>query len=89
MVRGSETWKTVPEEPTEAMWGGLARDMVMWTRFTSHTGADLHKHLRSIGTPIPLWLQQEIPDTDRVPAKGTVAACIYKAMIEVAPPPPV
>jgi hypothetical protein len=72
----------VPQEPTEAMWGELARDIVMWDRFQRRDGLDLHKHLKSIGRPMPEWLAKEIPDTDRVPPKGTVAACIYKAMLE-------
>ena len=72
----------VPEEPTTVMWGGLARDIVMWSRFTKHSGTDLYKHLNSIGTRIPDWLREEIKDTDHVPPKGTVAACIYKAMLE-------
>lgn len=76
----------VPKEPTEAMWGNLARDIVMWTRFTGiPTGEGLHKHLRSIRPdPIPEWLTKEIPDTNQTPPKGTVAACIYKAMLEAA-----
>jgi hypothetical protein len=74
----------VPMEPTEPMWSELARDIVMWDRFPRHTGADLHAHLRSLGRTIPDWLAKEIPDTDQVPPKGTVAACIYKAMIEAA-----
>ena len=73
-------------EPSKEMWGGLARDIVMWTRFTGiPTGEGLHKHLRSIRPdPIPEWLTKEIPDTNQTPPKGTVAACIYKAMLEAA-----
>lgn len=79
----------VPKEPTEAMWGELARDIVMWQRMTANgaaTGATLHRHLLSIRPgPVPEWLAKEIPDNGNVPPKGTVAACIYKAMIEAAP----
>lgn len=78
----------VPKEPTEAMWGGLARDIVMWQRMTANgspTGISLHKHIRSIRPePIPEWLTKEIPETNQTPPKGTVAACIYKAMLEAA-----
>lgn len=73
----------VPIEPTEEMWGGLARQIVMWNRFPRPTGHALHEHLRH-GWPdaVPAWLAKEIPDNDIVPPKGTVAACIFKAMIE-------
>ncbi len=83
----TDNFVLVPKEPTEEMWGGLARDIVMWTRFPGRaTGQGLHKHLRSIRLePIPEWLLKEIPDTDNVPPKGTVAACIFKAMIEKSP----
>ena len=79
----------VPKEPTEAMWGELARDIIMWTRFGgAPTGYGLHSHLRSIGRAIPEWLIAEIPETTNTPPKGTVAACIYKAMIEASTPTP-
>lgn len=75
-------------EPSEPMWGGLARDIVMWQRMTANgaaNGAKLHKHLLSIRPgPVPDWLAKEIPATDQVPPKGTVAACIYKAMLMAA-----
>jgi len=71
-------------EPTEAMWGGLARQLVMWCRNTQPSGKSLYFNLRHSGTPIPDWLQEEIPHTTHVPPKGTVAACIWKAMISAA-----
>lgn len=70
-------------EPTEAMWSGLARDLIMWDRFGRPTGADLYRHLKRCGRTIPDWLRKEIPDVDHVPPKGTVAICIWKAMAEV------
>lgn len=80
-------WRWVPEEPTDAMWGGLARDIVFWDRYGKHNGSELHAHLKSLGREMPDWLAKEIPDTDQVPPKGTVAACIYKAMLQAAPTP--
>ncbi len=78
-----------PREPTEAMWGGLARDIIMWTRFPHQSGSALHAHLRNCSAaPVPAWLLAEIPDTDAVPPKGTVAACIYKAMLAAIQEPP-
>jgi hypothetical protein len=72
----------VPIQPTEAMWGELARDIILWTHFNHHSGMSLHDHLKANGREIPEWLAAEIPPTDRTPPKGTVAACIYKAMVE-------
>ena len=77
--------KVVPFEPTEEMWGGLARRIVMWWSFDRSTGAALFRHLENCGESIPDWLREEIPDTEHVPPKGTVAACIYKAMVYAAP----
>jgi hypothetical protein len=74
-------YQLVPTEPSEAMWGGLARRLVFWCRLSRPTGSELYAFLRCAGEAIPDWLVQEIPDTDHVPPKGTVAACIYKAML--------
>ena len=72
----------VPVEPTGEMWGGLARDIVFWTRLDGQpTGAKLYEFLRSLGRDIPDWLLKEIPDVDHVPPKGTVAVVIFKAML--------
>lgn len=81
-----QTTKLVPIEPTEEMWSGLARAIVMWCQFDApHYGSKLHQHLKMSGETIPDWLLEEIPDIDHTPPKGTVAACIYKAMVEAAP----
>jgi hypothetical protein len=86
----ADIWaEEIRQEPTEAMWGGLARDLVMWDRgMPNQYGSTLYKHLRSSGRDIPAWLLAEIPDIDHTPPKGTVAACIYKAMIAAAPSAP-
>lgn len=75
--------QTVPVEPTEAQWGGLARDIVFWLYMTEapHYGCKLHAFLRDMGSPIPDWLTKEIPDIKHTPSKGSVAICIYKAML--------
>jgi hypothetical protein len=80
-----EGWVSVPKEPTEAMWYGLARDIVMWRDLQNPTGTALYKHLDNCGRDAPAWLRNEIHDKDYVPPKGTVAACIYKAMLSAAP----
>lgn len=71
-----------PWEDTEDMWGGLARQIVMWDRFggPNSTGAALHRHLQRSGYEIPNWLAGLIPPIDHVPPKGTVAGAIYRAM---------
>jgi len=74
----------VPAIPSEAMWGGLARDIVMWTRFARPTCASLLDHLRSVGRDIPEWLAAECRHQDVVPPKGSVAVWVYRAMIEAA-----
>ena len=83
-------WKLVPTIPVEVQWGELARDIVMWLYMSSapHYGSKLHRHLRSLGREVPAWLLEEIPDADHTPAKGTIAACIYVAMVKAAPEAP-
>lgn len=72
---------TVPFLPTEQQWNGLARDIVMWWSMKFPTGKNLYSHLRALGIVAPIWLLEEIPNTDKVPPKGTVATAIYKAML--------
>ncbi len=78
--------KIVPIEPTEAMWGGLARAIVQWSQFDKNTGAALFKHLHLSGIKAPTWLMILIPSDDHVPPKGDIAVAIYKAMLDAAPP---
>lgn len=81
-----EGWVLVPAEPTEAQWGGLARDVVMWMECYQTRSADsLLKHLSRCGTEIPKWLMDEVKGGSHSLDKGTVAAIIYKAMITVRP----
>jgi hypothetical protein len=75
--------RTVPFEPTVQQREGLARDIVMWLNFDGRpTGKTLYQHLRRCGVKAPDWLKAEVPDIDHVPPKGTIAAIIYKAMLE-------
>lgn len=82
-----EGYVVVPVEPTEDMWMHLARDIVFWlyTCPAPHNGSKMHEFLLNLGTTIPEWLSKEIPDSDSTPPKGTVAVCIYRAMLEAAP----
>jgi hypothetical protein len=85
---GDEGTVSVPVEPTEEMWSGLARQIVMWHRGARPTGANLHRDLKNCGWPIPDWLKDEIEDADYVPPKGAVAVAIYRAMIAARPAAP-
>ena len=79
-------WRIVPADATEEQWGGLARAILFWWGGMDRpTGILLYQHLRLTGETIPDWLIAEIPEIDHVPPKGTVAACIYRAMLEAAP----
>jgi len=71
-------------KPTETQYFELARDIVMWLDMADgRSGAMLHLHLTRLGRQIPDWLAEEIPNSSHAPSKGTVAACIYKAMLKV------
>lgn len=73
--------------PTEAMWGGLARDIIRWMDlYEGHkrTPRNLFGHLCSVGMDIPQWLRDEpeMRSLDSVPSAGTRATIIYYAMVE-------
>lgn len=81
-------WKLVPIKDTEAMWSGLARQIVLWHSMRDRSGAALYQHLRSSGMEIPDWLPELIPDTDHAPPKGAICGAIYRAMLDAAPAAP-
>ena len=84
-------WKLVPVEPTSDQFGGMARDIIQWMRFTESKNQhsdSLVKWLRDMGNEIPAWLysESEINHLSKhVISKGTIAAIIYKAMLAAAP----
>ena len=84
-------WQLVPVEPTEAQFGGMARDIIQWLRFTESKdqhSESLVKWLKDMGNEIPSWLysEREVNKLSKhVISKGTISAIIYKSMIEVAP----
>lgn len=88
---GSDGWKLVPVEPTTEQYGGLARDIIQWMRFTPSSdqhSRSLIKRLKNMGNEIPSWLMGENEInylSKRVLSKGMIAAIIYKAMLEAAP----
>lgn len=75
-------------EPTEGMWGGLARDLMMAFDMNPNqpTPRAIFTHLKRTGRPTPQWLRDEpeMTSPDHVPSKGTRATIIYKAMIDAA-----
>lgn len=75
---------TVPWTPTEAMWGGLARALMMWLDMGDKTPRALFQHLARSGEEIPQWLKDEpeMQMLNHVPSKGTRCAIIYRAMLE-------
>ena len=84
-------WMLVPIEPTTEQYGGLARDIIQWMRFTDSKdqhSESLVKWLKDMGNEIPAWLYSE-PEINHlskhVISKGTIAAIIYKAMLASAP----
>lgn len=86
-----EGLKIVPVEPNQAQFGGMARDVIQWMRFTeskNQHSESLVKWLKDMGNEIPAWLysEPEINHLSRhVISKGTIAAIIYKAMLAAAP----
>ena len=86
-----EGWRLVPVEPTMDQFGGMARDIIQWLRFTESKNQhsdSLVKWLKDMGNEIPAWLysESEINHLSKhVISKGTIAAIIYKAMLDAAP----
>ena len=81
-------FKVVPVEPTAEQYGGLTRDIIQWMRFTPSSdqhSQSLIEWLKNMGNEIPSWLmgENEINHLSKhVLSKGTIAAIIYKAMLE-------
>lgn len=80
-------WQLVPKEPTEAMWSGLARDIVMAWRFNNWTPAKMAEFMESTGHEVPEWLKKEpeMNNPDHTMSKGTCAVLLWKAMLAAAP----
>ena len=88
-----EGWKLVPVEPTAEQFGGMARDIIQWMRFTPSSdqhSQSLIEWLKNMGNEIPSWLtdEPEMKNANHVISKGTLAAIIYKAMLSAAPVQP-
>ena len=86
-ARVPEGYKLVPYNPTEEMWGGLARHLVKYMQsHDRYCPKTLGKYInRFIGFEnIPDWLNKEIPDweSDHAFATADLGVFIYKSMIE-------
>lgn len=86
-ARVPEGYVVVPCNPTEEMWGGLARHLVKYMQsHDRYCPKTLGKYInRFIGFKnIPDWLNKEIPDweSDHAFATADLGVFIYKAMIE-------
>ena len=84
-----EGYVVVPCNPTEEMWGGLARHFVKYMQsHDRYCPKTLGKYInRFIGFKnIPDWLNKEIPDweSDHAFATADLGVFIYKSMIEAA-----
>jgi hypothetical protein len=82
-------WKLVPEEPTEAQWGELARDIMLAFDMSCKSPALLLNFLKNVGREIPKWLLDEVrdPASTHVLSKGTRVVIIYRAMLAATPAP--
>ena len=91
MMELKDGFKVVPVEPTAEQYGGLARDIIQWLRFTeskNQHSESLVKWLKDMGNEIPDWLYKEAEInhlSKHVISKGSIAAIIYKAMLAAAP----
>ena len=88
-ARVPECYVVVPCNPTEEMWGGLARHLVKYMQsHDRYCPKTLGKYInRFIGFKnIPDWLNKEIPDweSDHAFATADLGVLIYKSMIEAA-----
>lgn len=72
------------KEPTEAQWGGLARQIIFWMDMQPKTPRALFNHLERSGWEIPQWLRDEpeMRNLDHAVSKGTRAVLVYRAMID-------
>ena len=66
-------------EPTDDMYGGLARAIVMGRDMGCNKAHLMIRHLERGGNIIPDWLDEELNGEKHL-AKGDMAAIIYKAM---------
>lgn len=71
------------QEPSEAVWDGLPRDLIMWMDMESKTPRGLFRHLKLCRGHVPEWLtkEPEMGNLDHVVSKGSRAVLVWKAML--------
>lgn len=73
------------QEPSEGMWSGLARAIVMGRDMNCLKRGQMREHLRNSGyVELSPAIEKELQGDDIHMAKGDVAVLILKAMIEQA-----
>lgn len=87
--KNREGYKLVPCNPTEEMWGGLARHLIKYMQsHDRYCPKTLGKYIsRFIGFKnIPDWMNKEVPnwESDHAFATADLGVFIYKAMIGAA-----
>lgn len=71
------------QEPSEAVWDGLPRDLIMWMDMEPKTPRGLFRHLKLCRGKVPEWLtkEPEMGSLDHTVSKGSRAVLVYKAML--------
>lgn len=80
----TQKYKLALIEPTEEMWSGLARAIMMGRDLECNKAHEMRKHLERGGNEIPAWLDKEL-DGEKHLAKGDMTAMIYLAMTAECP----
>lgn len=71
-------------EPSEGMWDGLARSIMMGRDMNCFKADQMRKHLKMSGHEITeQWLKDELKDQAHL-SKGTMCVLIFKAMAQQA-----
>ena len=80
-------FQVVPKEPTDEMWGEMARHIIMAWRFNNWTPKKMIEFLANCGHDAPEWLRNEpeMGNSDHTISKGTCAVLLYKTMLAAAP----
>lgn len=74
----------MPIEPSDEMWDGLARAIVMGRDLGCYRTDEMRKHLERSGYEIQDWLDLELSGTRHL-SKGDMCVLIYKAMFAARP----
>lgn len=84
-LKEREGWVMVPVEPTEEMWSGLARSLMMGRDLNCFKAGAMMNHLNSSGAELIPSIESELSNPDAHLSKGDMCVLIYKAMIASRP----